>query len=231
MSMTIHPAITGGGSHTLTAAMDGCFVPVDSTAGNTTLLLDPALPIGWHIPMLAKTDPGSGVVEIKPQNSDRLNHFWTANNPFGLYLNLTQQCGELIKTGERDFFFAKKSEHRAIPQSQRTIVTPSYNVLPKDDNEILRCNAQVAGSAIGLYFNPVQHFLPNSPLTGGNYLSRVIEVQKVDPDTTKPVVILPFSGDALNGVTNATFSLTRHLECVKVYIASDGLWIHRDYKP
>lgn len=230
MSMTIAPAITGGGTHTLTAAQDNCFVPVDCTAGNTTLLLDPALPVGWHIPMLAKTDPGSGVVEIRPQGSDRLNHFWTANNPFGLYLNLTQQCGELIKIGEHDFFLAKKSEQRAIPQSQRTIITSSYNVLPKDDNEILRCNTQVAGGGIGLYFNPVSHFLPPSPLTGGNYLSRVIEVQKVDPGASG-VTILPFAGDALNGVTNATFTLTRHLECVKVYIAGDGLWIQRDYKP
>jgi hypothetical protein len=117
-----------------------------------------------------------------------------------------------------------KTFHRDQPQSQRTIITPSYNVLPKDVREILRCNTAVCGGSVGLYFNPVSQF------THGGYMSNVIEVQKVD-DAPYTVTIFPYAGDALNGVTNASFTLTSKLETVKLYIASDGLWVHRHYKP
>lgn len=224
--MTISIAnITSG--RALTSSDDGKFLDVDATAGDLILSLPAAntLPVGWHVPVIMKSDPTSNLVQFKTtQSGDKLNWFWDMTSPFGPYLNLSQQAAELVCDGVSRYHLLGKTFHRGQPQSQRTVITPNYNVLPKDVGEVIRCDATQAGGGIGLYFNPVSHF------THGGYLSNVIEVQKVDagPGT---VTVFPFAGDAMDAVVNKTFTLTKQFETVKFYISSDGLWVHRHYKP
>lgn len=205
---------------TLSAADNDRPVFCDATSGNfvVTLPASGGLTPGWKIPYIGKIDPQSNVVEIRPQGSDRLNHYWDANCSYCPFLNLSQDQGDIIYRGEGDFFMRKSPLNRSGPQSQRTVQTSGYNVTPQDVFETLRCTPPTGGQ--GLYFNPITHFCPPSPVTGGCYLSWTIWIE--NHSSQEDLTIFPSSGDALNGITNNTFTVGPG-ESWKVYIASDGL--------
>ena len=216
-------------STTLGSEHDGKGLLIDATIGSLTLSLPAAstLSAGWHVPVIFKTDSGSGLVGFKcTVTGDTLNHFWSRTSPYPLWINLTQGSAELLCDGVSKFFLMDKSFQRSIPQSQRTGTVQSINIRPQDNREIWRVNCQSAGGDVGMYFDPVAHF------TGGGYHSQVVTVAKVD-DSASKIRIFHFLGDTfLKPYGGLTYlELSEAGEVISFYIASDGIEVLSWFKP
>lgn len=221
------------GAYTPDATWDGKRVWLDCTTGQSVLNLPAAntLPNGFSF-RLRKADPSSNTVRIKPSASgDRLNHFWTNAHPYGLFMNLSQQEAEISCDGVSDYAMAGMNQHRNSPQSQRTITVPTWNLTPESANEIVRCDVSVPGQDIGIYIDPIiPHWCPVSPITGGNYLSYTVWVQKCDYSAGRVAIIpsdgsriFPSNDQYMNGFDRGYLYLSLPWQTVQLYIASDGV--------
>jgi hypothetical protein len=222
------------GSHTPTAAWDGKEIWLDCSAGPVTIALPQAGAFGKLRFKLRKADPSSNTVQIIPTwPGDKLNHFWNSGHPYGLFLNLSQQCAELSCDGVQDYALAGMLYHHNGPQSQRTVITQNWALTPESANEIVRCDPGQAGGDIGIYVSPCSpHWCPPSPMTGGNYHSFTVWVQKVDAGAGKVAIIPTGSGERIYPSNDAYINpgydrgylyLTERWQIVKLYIASDGI--------
>lgn len=180
--MTVQITKLGHGTFTPDASWDGMELWFDNANGIVEIELPAAntLPAGTRF-RLYKQHPNSNHIHVRPTTpGTRLNHFWTNTDSFGLHMNLTQQIAEVTCDGVLDYVMCDLSHHHGIPQSQRSLVTPTFNMTPLSINEILLCNTTQAGGGIWIPINPVKDFSPYSPVTNGNYHSWVFWAQKVD---------------------------------------------------
>lgn len=223
--------VLGAGDHVPDASWDDREVWFTDAA---RVMLPPAnfLPSGFRC-RFRKADPNSGLVEIRPTDPlDRLNHFWTAAAPYGLFLNLTQQMADLSCDGANDYALAGLSLHHNVPQSQRTITVPSWNMTPASVNCILQCNTQSAGQAIFIAIAPITQFCPTSPVQGGNYHSFVFWAQKVDAGAGVIAFargdggrIEPSNDPLITGLNRGYYYLKRQWDCAQFYITAGGIFV------
>lgn len=165
----------------------------DVTAGTLMLDLSSSLGLsnGWAPKLIRKAEPSSNTIHLKPrETTTRLNHFWRGGLNHGLYLNLTQNAGRLSYDGANDFFLAAMPFARGLPQSQRTVTIPSWNLTPESVFEVVNVNCASAGQAVFISISDIHDFCPPSPITGGNYHDWPVDVCKVD-DSPHVVAIGP----------------------------------------
>ena len=200
------------GNYTPDATWNGKLILVDNIGGQTNIMLPAAntLPAGWECDV-HKIDPTSNSVEVKTTASeDSLNHFWKTTRPlldgngnlignepqpYGLFLNLTQQSCTLRCDGVNKYLMSGTNQHRNSPQSQRTVVIPSWQLTPNSVNETVMCDVTQAGGNIFISIDQVADFCPKSFVTLGNYHSWIVSIQKVD---SGPGVV-GFAGAMVNG--------------------------------
>lgn len=220
--------ISSGGNIAVSAAHDGKALLIDATAGQTVLEINDiaALGPGFHIPIIYKTDPGSGLVGIRVTKAgDRLNHFWTSAAPYPLWLNMTQQAAELICDGIDQCFTMGKSFHHNVGQSQRTFTATFHSIRPQDQNEEIQLSPPLGGQMIA--FDPVANFSPPSPVTGGNYHSHWVRFRYVG--TGQPSRIFPSVNQCIGmpggQVCNPSYvELNSFGQALQCYITAAQIW-------
>lgn len=151
-----------------------------------------ALPSDFNIRIKSR-DPQAGAIAVRAAaGSDRVEHYWGSDHPYGRFIVLVRDGAELYDNGTdangsfRDWgldYFANSGR----PTEQLTIASPdraNYPINPSCEGKILCASASGCGGTTTLYLEGPEVWCPPSPLTGGNYRSCVFWVQKIDSDAT-----------------------------------------------
>lgn len=229
----------GNGTFSADPSWDGMELWFNCSAGRAVIDLPATgvLPDGWNC-ILRKADPTSNAIQLRANvQGNRINHFWDYTHPHGRYLNMTQNLGRLSYGGEGEYCLAGMTHHRHMPQSQRTVTIPQWNLTPESEYEIIRCDVQQAGGSVAIIIDPIKpHWCPDSPQTGGNYLSSVFWIQKCDPGPGRVSIwvdgsrIFPSNDKAVTGYDRGYYHLSQQWETVMFYVAADGAKVVGAYR-
>lgn len=256
--MTVGIITINHGTYIPDATWDGKLVVVDNPGGGTVIALPQAdtMPTGLTF-RIRKLDPTSNAVQVKTTHADdALNHFWKTTRPtldangnlngseaqpYGLFLNLTQQAAMITCDGVANWHMDGMTFHRNFPQSQRTVIVPSWQLTPESINETVFCDVTQAGGNIFISINQIADFCPKSFTTLGNYHAFVVRLVKVDSGAgvvgmAGAVVggnrqfINPNNDPELYGLNRGYYYLTKQWDAVDLYINAAGIFADGSFR-
>lgn len=215
----------------------------DLTGGALKFDLPPAssLPAGWQMTGIIDSPSSNPLQFMTTQDGDSLNHFWRTKlpsgeaMPYGLFVNMTQRAFSLTCDGVSEYKLRGLSHHMEAYQSQRTITQASWGLTPLSQRENVRCTNTPQGSWGGgwitIQIDPLRYWCPPSPVTGGNYHSFNVRIEKVDSAPQGVVIetidgshITPNNDSIVNpGYNRGYLYLQNQGDVADLYIGSDAV--------